>query len=209
MKLLILLAIVGAGVLGCDNLARCGQCGADKKTCAVCWGSFFTNGECKKIATVIDKCLAYKDANTCLECEEKYYLSASNKCTQIDTNKYKNCLVARSDGECVACSNGKIGTANKCPDKEDPCKVTDCKSCDNETSCSLCKDNYVLLGTNECIPNSNKLSNCVVAATKTDCQKCKNNFRISNGACIAEKSSKIASVFALVAGILGMVLLSA
>ena len=215
MKLLILLAIVGAGVLGCNNMTNCGQCSEDKQKCEVCWGGYFNKGNCTTITAAIDNCLAYKDATNCQECQPGFYLGAGSKCTAIPA--VKDCLFSISDGKCIACGNGKlVNTANTPPDCTGlDCKLSGCKACENASTCKLCNDDSTLKGVT-CTASTGKLANCAIADNNDTCIKCKQNYRIIDGACTnissnksSNKSSKIVSVFALVAGILGMVLLSA
>ena len=203
MKLLILLAIVGAGVLGCQNIANCGQCSDSTKTCEACWGSYFNNGQCVVPTATKSNCLTYSNKDTCKECVQGYYLDQQKTCTAI---KIEKCLAQEIDNKCAACE-GVLSNEAGC--KGEPCNLDNCKACEAQDKCRICKQGFTLDGNKRCVQSQGQLTNCTVAASGSTCNKCQPNFRINNGACTKEKSSKIASVFALVAGILGMVLLSA
>ena len=121
----------------------------DPHVCLHCRiGYYPRDGVCTEASEVINKCLIYETATTCMLCESDYAISIDkrtcDKSTLVDTYKDPNCLSTRivSPAICSTCKPGHYLEEMECK----ACEIDDdsCYFCDiNEPSvCLMCASGY-------------------------------------------------------------------
>ena len=209
MKLLIVLSIIGAGVLGCLNNPLCGGL-CEENTCEFCWASYLEKGTCKKVTTAVENCLVYAKEGTCNYCKLGFDLNANGGCV---ATTIKSCLWAQN-GKCTICSNSAPDEKGFCGGK---CSVDNCQGCGSE-GCWYCNAGYYKQDF-KCVQTTPAIEKCLVVDVndKKVCIMCDYGYNLSTGKCnkiegIAANTSFIkptgTSAFVVSTGVLGLVAVS-
>lgn len=144
-------------------------------------------------------CTGCSNARVCLGCIANYLLDSSlNKCVP-DCN-------SRFNGACSVCSNMFICTTCKAGyvpiylgticQKATDCKDQNCKQCNNST-CSVCKIGYKLLGNGSCTEDICYIDNCLSCSSFFACSVCAAGYSlVSNTICLPSCSNNISNCLA-------------
>ncbi len=199
MKLLIVLSIIGAGVLGCPGNSLCGGL-CDANSCEFCWDSYFDKTTCKSVTKPVNDCYAYEKEGVCKYCKLNYELNASGGCV---ATTIKNCLSAEK-GSCTLCLESAPDTNGNCTEK---CNKPNCDAC-GSNGCLRCKSGYYQRN-NECVKTTSDIDKCFVVDDKGSCTLCDYDYNLQGGKCIKIPSKKSCSLpFAISTGILGLIAVS-
>lgn len=132
------------------------------RKCDKCENHYYLKEENNCVSITIPNCLQASDENTCIACEQKYYVS-EKKCASITI---PNCLYASSADACLVCEEGYyVNTENKCSQVPSHCKTF------SNRKCQKCDDDYYLKEENNCQPNS--IANCQIQTSENVCATCK------------------------------------
>ncbi|ELP93726.1 tyrosine kinase, putative, partial [Entamoeba invadens IP1] len=144
----------------------------NKIKCAICLSGYVMNreGNCEKCHLSCDTCI--KDSTICLTCAEHYFMNNS-RC--VSTTQIANCVTAGSH-TCLNCSKGYYLNQNGFCTKCHP----NCLSCDSETVCTSCFDNFVFSMT-KCV-DMVLIQHCTSAKNGL-CVTCENGFILKNNFC--------------------------
>ncbi|EAR96182.2 REJ domain protein (macronuclear) [Tetrahymena thermophila SB210] len=146
--------------------------------CDLTSGQFidYSNPDQKYCKKCISNCQTCTNSNSCQKCLTSYYYTGSS-CAPCDNTCYSCSGPAKN--QCIKCQNNyyiseKLNnycdpncdlTSGQFIDYSNPdqkyCKncISNCKSCNNNTSCTTCIDNYYVSG-NTCSPCDNSCKYC-------------------------------------------------
>jgi len=217
MKLLIVLSIVGAGVLGCPETSRCGG-GCSPSKCEYCWNSYLANDVCTPITKTVENCVVYALDGLCSVCNLGYRPNGLTGCVAITIG---NCLVEK-DNQCQMCLKSNL-IDNRCVEN---CSVENCLGCDGVDSCYFCTTGYSQKK-NKCIKNTAVNEKCIRLNEKDECIWCNIGYHLDKTKCVKTpgisvtkefleqpttpnitKKPDVKSAFALSIGVLGLVAVS-
>ena len=149
-------------------ITNCQNYGSNN-VCATCDPDYFlTNNLCQK--GNITFCEIYETLESCYQCQEKYYLEASDKCTLYSTGL--DCKTfSRNENKCINCNPPYQLTSEGACRQTEGCVFTDGK-------CTLCQTEYLYdTSRQECVPR--KAENCATySATEDKCETCLQLFFI-------------------------------
>ncbi|EAR96178.2 surface protein (macronuclear) [Tetrahymena thermophila SB210] len=140
---------------------NCNNC-TNNTSCTKCIDSYYISGNtCAPCDNTCYSCTG-PGKNQCTKCQNNYYISEK-------LNNYCDPNCDLNQGQFVDQSNPDQKYCKKC--------ISNCKNCNNNTSCTKCIDNYYLSG-NTCAPCDNTCYSCT-GPGKNQCTKCQNNYYIS------------------------------
>ena len=120
-------------------------------------------GKCTKC---LEKCQNCINGNTCIECENNYFISSdSTQC--IHYNNLTNCKTKTHSG-CTECKDGYFVSNQYCSTCES--KTQYCTKCDKFGTCNSCQENYILNEQKQCI-HFNQITNCQ-KSSNNKCSEC-------------------------------------
>ncbi|ELP89678.1 tyrosine protein kinase, putative [Entamoeba invadens IP1] len=147
-----------------DNLAKkCQKLSTVSQGCYQCLDGFYRVGlDCDECD---ESCATCQKSGSCITCQDTYFMTNENKCEP--QNIIVGCAVnITSTLGCTSCSPGYYTfKTNQCA----KCDST-CKTCDMETKCTSCDDDFVL--SNEVCLSLDSIPHCV-AIKHSKCSKCK------------------------------------
>ena len=111
---------------------------------------------------------------TCIECEEGYFLDYHMNCQKNPTSKVSSCLNYSEEDKCEVCKNGyKLNDYNQC----DKISLPHCLKYDHITgACTKCDDEYYV-DVNLCEPRNYYDKKCLEYDQKADeCLKCEEGY---------------------------------
>ena len=167
--------IINIDDLACNNIANCKSCGGSHETlsCVECkTGYQLKNGLCTTPTCSLganEKCSKCQTIsgrlNECLECNEGYYMSSSDKtkcvkcnidgCKTCDSSSCSQCKTfyqpIMSSGNIIQCRlTCDLGNGNKCL----TCNLEEGKT----NQCGSCNEGYILVKNGTCHPIENSLT---------------------------------------------------
>ncbi|KAL4454048.1 hypothetical protein ABPG73_009847 [Tetrahymena malaccensis] len=184
--------------------APCGNCIDSSTKCLSCtpaqnYTFDSSNNSCNLICDSSCKtCSLPNNSNSCLSCNNGYYLNASNQCQQCQA-PCGNCIDQPT--KCLSCTPAQNYTFDS---SNNSCNIicdSSCKTCslpNNSNSCLSCNNGYYLNASNQCLPCQAPCGNCIDSHTKClSCTPAQNyTFDSSNNSCnlICDSSCKTCSL---------------
>lgn len=166
-------------IVGCATYDPLGTPAA--LTCSACQAGMFLSSNTCTAGSVLN-CTSYAAAGACSACDAKYFLASPTNCTAHPI--LQNCEVYDPvvSGTCTRCASSHLlfSYNSMC---EKIIAIENCKTYSDKTTCSACKDRFVLT-TNTCvaIPAS---ENCLQKDPATlKCIKCDTGYYISADVCV-------------------------
>jgi hypothetical protein len=179
MKLITLIAIIGAIIANCEAEQFCAACGADGK-CTKCWFSILTEeGACIPSFEQVDQCIEYALEGVCQRCRFGYYVDVNGKCVQIPED---GCAIFTVDSGCEACFDG-VKIVNGTCTSDQRCNNENCLICSSNGVCMYCKSGYRAVWGLECTLAEGELYNCL-ASRGPKCTLCDFNTHLVDGKCV-------------------------
>ncbi|ELP84060.1 protein serine/threonine kinase, putative [Entamoeba invadens IP1] len=196
-----------------ENCSPCGEnCDVcrNNSLCSICTSPYYNhNGICEENKR--DNCNTEGEAS-CLRCEDSFYFDdqstpMSSNCTKCSPN----CLTCTTYSRCLSCSDSLFLVGNTCQTMNEGCtkamisgggcaicengyyrdgieckKCDDsCKSCQYNTVCYECSDNYFWATSTSC-KNYSYLTNCVSGKESVNgCTQCLDGFYIATPFCLS------------------------
>lgn len=162
-------------------------------TCKKCTNGYYlvsNNTGCAK-SIDITKCKTYSTdtANTCIECEDDFFVNggACKARTQLNINKCVKLFIDKDS--CETCDLGFVSNNNaqKCLQG-----VTNCdnytKSADSVT-CTSCGAGFYLNDTSNC--DKGNLNGCLNYKSQTECLECSQGYYLKGGLCEAHSQKDV------------------
>ena len=150
-----------------------------KGECLQCDENYILVGEdnkvkiCKYLSSELYKnCKNINATNgICEECEEGYYLSLENKCTNVE-----NCKESLF-GNCISCNNSYYfdKKSDKCNKKDENYDFYNCKQTNDGIYCDICQDDYYHDGNGLCVPTK-----YCFESENLRCKKCISGYYLSS-----------------------------
>lgn len=128
-------------------------------------------------------CLTCNDSNTCISCNNFYYINNTiNKCLLCNTS-LSNCVTCSSNLTCLTC----IATPNIIL-YNSTCRfcsklMAHCVNCITSTNCTLCDPTYIVnnISPSTCTLCSLVMFGCYVCTSYSTCTKCSVGWEVING----------------------------
>lgn len=163
--------------------------------CEVCKNGYYLQyGSC--IPDCGNLCTECSNTRVCLGCIANYLLDSSlNKCVPDCNSRFNGtCSVCLNLLICSTCKTGYVpayqGTVCQ---KASDCKDKNCKTCTN-SSCSVCKIGYKLLGNGSCSEDICYIDNCLSCSSFYSCTACATGYSlVSNTTCLPSCSSNVSN----------------
>lgn len=174
----------------CELVGKCSTCSNGYSlnsilfTCGCSDSQYLDVNTCKNCNAKINNCYSCIEPNTCLKCEDNYYLK-SNACVKCPfDDKCAEC----TETKCLKCKFGYFMSGNN------TCSTCfqDCATCLSAESnkCLSCNQNFFLSDNNECLSSicPTKYANCQYCKRDPNsflfvCAICKDNFYLAGDTC--------------------------
>lgn len=151
-----------------------------KLRCTNCVQGYYLNSNACLKGTQ-PNCRIYETAaNRCVQCENRYYLTAEKVCAAHEEIEFCLTYDPVTKNRCVQCLNDSVPfkKSTECVEHS----IIGCLSYLSNTTCGLCADRYDLNDKSTCHPIPSN-SFCL-RSVKGVCSKCKSNYILSENVCI-------------------------